>query len=214
MRAGPFPPQVQQGTILRYRKNPTTEQRVKLDALRDRNGLSRELQLYGIEWSCHQHIAIEIKHMSHGIGNGRTAVEQDPASFAVKRSQVEDIFLTDGAKEGCHKEEMISIGQEIRPAVGPFVPAYIESRDTLRCSTQSRNTLDFATDSGEDDYIRAAPTRAPARVSVAQRLRRPSRHRDAFQFSLCKEAQIAAVWRPKREGGILGTGQRASRKRI
>src|SRR6266403_5466273 len=135
MLASSFPLLVQQRAILRYRKNSIAEKRVKLDALRNGNGLSREIQFCGIEGSCPQRAVGKINHLSLGIGYWRTAVEQDSACFAVKRFQIEDIIFTDRTKERRHKQEMISIGQEIRPAVRPFVPACIQSRHTLRYSS-------------------------------------------------------------------------------
>src|SRR5260370_9772673 len=143
MIANSFPLLVQQHAIHRYRKNSIAEKGVKLDALRNGNGLSREIQFCGIEGSCHQHVVGKVNHLSLGIGYWRTAVEQDSACFAVKRSQIEDIIFTDRTKERRHKQEMISIGQEIRPPVRPFVPACIQSRPTLRHSACSRDALDL-----------------------------------------------------------------------
>src|SRR5262249_61968475 len=99
--------------------------------------------------------------MSHRIGAGRAAVEQDSASFAIKRTQIEDIRWIDWSKLRCHKKEMIPIGQERRPTVRPFLTACIKSGDTLWCSSRSGGTLVFYTGYGENDYIRPTPAPAP-----------------------------------------------------
>src|SRR5229473_460812 len=117
MLASSFPLLVQQRAILRYRKNSIAEKRVKLDALRNGNSLSREIQFCGIEGSCQQHVVGKVKQMSQGIPDGRAAVKQDSGSFAVKRAHIEDILWINWSKLSCHKQEMISIRQEIRPAV-------------------------------------------------------------------------------------------------
>src|SRR5262249_28210928 len=107
---------------------------------------------------------------------------------------------------------MAAVGQEHGETVITLSPCQIGRNTTGRRDSLDRSPA--TTIGSKHDRIVSGPRSAASVGCVAQRLGRTTADRDLPKLSLCKESNVAAVGRPERISGILGTQHWLSLKRI
>src|SRR3984957_1468483 len=103
---------------------------------------------------------------------------------------------------------MLSIGQEVGQAVGPLVGSPSGDHSSCAAGRRARGQPRFVAGREKNDAVFVPGSAATGRC-VANNADRAIRNVDALVLSFGKEADEAAIGRPKRRGGSFGTGQLA-----
>ena len=139
------------------------------------------------------------------IHRGKIRVEQSARLRCVKLTDIDAVRYRP-------VEEMTAIGEELRQVVPTLLCA--KSRRRRGVATAVRDSTDRSAQPRKQDDAVAAPRPAGTPRGIRQPPWRSAVDANLFELTVGKEPHGSAVWRPEREGGPVGFGERTRGNRV